>query len=84
MILVRSAGGTLCFLVREKEEEAALGALARTYPGRAVEIVERRAGLLIVCVEAPTGQTVGGPRPALSIVDLRLNQPDPSRRATLS
>ncbi|KAA0255179.1 hypothetical protein FBQ97_07035 [Acidobacteria bacterium ACD] len=84
MILVRSAGGTLCFLIRQKEEESALASLARTYPGRPIEVVQRRAGLLIACVETPAGLTERTSRPPLSIVDLQLNQVDPSRRASLS
>ena len=79
MILARSAGGTLCFVIRLAEEESALGLLAASYPGRSIEVVDRRAGLLIACV----GTQPSGRHPALSIVGLRLNETEPDRRAAL-
>lgn len=85
MILARSAGGTLCFVIRAAEEVSALGLLASSYPGRCIEVVDRRAGLLIACVAANSGDPTqpAGRHPALSIVGLRLNETEPDRRAAL-
>lgn len=75
MILVRTLGETLYFLLGEKEEETCFARLAETYPGRALEVVERRAGLLIARVggrPAQEGERLSSTGSALTIVGLPL------------
>lgn len=81
MILVRQTKGSLYFLIREGEDGRSDQNLKDLYPGRPVEVMERRHELMIVRVGPQDEAGNGGSaehRESFAIVGLSLAAP-PSR-----
>ncbi len=77
MILVRAMADTLYFLLREPEESAAATTLLDAYPGRRIDVVQKRDGLVLVRVTGGDEGTEGkareaAPGPGFAIVGLKL------------